>query len=236
MNPSKAFILGAGFGKRLRPITDERPKPMAEVNGTCLIDSTIDQLKTENIKEIVVNTHYRGAQLAEHLKKRTDVQIHISYEEKILNTGGGIKNALSYFNSEDFFILSGDSLWTNGPDKTALKQLSDMWDPNQMDILMLLQPVANMSLTSGIGDYDIDNEGRAMRAKDQSGAHMFTSIRINRAHIFDDAPNSAFSYLELMDKAQENGRLYGLVHDASWYHISTPKDLKSVNMALKGTI
>ena len=91
MNPTKAFILGAGFGKRLRPITDERPKPMAEVNGECLIDSTIDQLKNEGVNELVVNTHYRGQQLADHLKRRTDVQIHISHEEEILNTGGGIK-------------------------------------------------------------------------------------------------------------------------------------------------
>ena len=103
-----------------------------------------------------------------------------------------------------------------------------------MNTLMLLLPTQNMKLTKGVGDYDLDHEGRAIRSKDQSGEYMFTSIRINRAGIFDNAPEGSFSYLKLMDKAENEGRLYGLVHDANWYHISTPDDLNAVDEALKG--
>lgn len=231
MIPTKAFILAAGFGKRLRPITDTRPKPMAEAHGRCLIDHTIDQLKAVGITDFVVNTHYRGAQLAEHLKKRTDVQITIYHEEEILDTGGGIKNALDHFNGEDFFVLSGDGLWDDAPESNALQRMMNIWNPEKMDILMLLQPVETMRITKGVGDYDLNDQGRAIRSHTQDGAHMFTSIRINRAGIFDGTPDDPFSYLTLMDKAESDGRLYGLINDGIWHHISTPEDLQAVNEA-----
>lgn len=235
MTPNKAFILAAGFGTRLRPITNERPKPMADVCDKTLMNRTIDHLKNAGITEMVVNSHYRADQLAEHLATRTDVKIHISHEPEILDTGGGIKNALEHFNGEDFFVLSGDGLWSDPANKTALSELNDIWDPEKMDILMLLQPVETMTVTKGIGDYDLDNEGHAVRSKTQDGAHMFTSIRINRSSIFKNTPDGAFSYLTLMDKAEQDGRLYGLVHEGDWHHISTPDDLTAVNTLYEGS-
>ncbi|MCB1532680.1 MAG: nucleotidyltransferase family protein [Alphaproteobacteria bacterium] len=233
MAPDKAFILAAGFGKRLRPITDTRPKPMAEVAGITLIDRTIDHLKAAGITDMVINTHYRGEQLAEHLKTRTDVHIHISHEPDILDTGGGIKNALEHFGSEDFFVLSGDGLWSDGPEGSALTALAQRWNPQKMDILMLLQPVSTMHVTQGVGDYDLDEDGRAVRSKTQDGAYMFTSIRINRAGIFENTPEGSFSYLTLMDQAEKDGRLFGLVHAGNWHHISTPPDLEAVQALFK---
>ena len=109
----------------------------------------------------------------------------------------------------------------------------EAWDPDKMDILILLQPLEKMSLTHGVGDYDLDQDGRAIRSPDQKGSYMFTSMRINAPHIFNDAPDGAFSYLQLLDQAQTRGRLYGLVHDGNWHHISTPDDVKRVNDALK---
>lgn len=228
MTPNKGFILAAGFGKRLRPHTDDKPKPMVEVGGYTLIDHTIDHLILAGIKDLTVNTHYQADVLHEHLEKRDDADFNISHEPEILDTGGGIKNALNHFQDEDFFIVSGDGLWSDGPENKALKRLSDAWDPEKMDILMLLQPVETMSVTKGVGDYDLDAEGKATRSMDQTGKLMFTSIRINRSSIFDDTPDKPFSYLELMDKAEAQGRLYGIAHDGDWHHISTPEDLEAV--------
>lgn len=228
MIPTKAFILAAGFGKRMRPLTDERPKPMIEVHGQSLIMHAIDQLKEAGITDILVNTHYLGDVLANHLKARSDVQIHISHEDEILETGGGIKNALEFFGGEDFFVLSGDGLWIDHENQSCIKDMIKAWDPEKMDILMLLQPTETMTLTKGVGDYHLDNHGRAVRALDQSGTHMFTSMRINRASIFDNSPDGYFSYLKLMDEAQEKSRLYGLINQGMWHHISTPEDLASV--------
>lgn len=236
MTPNKAFILAAGFGKRLRPYTNERPKPMVSVNGKTLIDRTIDHLKKAGITEIVVNTHYRAEQLEDHLKKRTDIKIHLSHEPEILDTGGGIKKGLDYFKNEDFFVLSGDGLWADCPESPEiLSQMREFWNPEKMDILMLLQDIETMQTTQGIGDYDLDQNMQATRSKNQTGRYMFTSIRINRTEIFKNTPNHGFSYLKLMDQAQSLGRLYGLINNGTWHHISTPKDLEAVNQLYRKT-
>lgn len=226
--PNKAFILAAGFGKRLRPHTEDKPKPMVTVAGTTLIDHTIDHLKDIGINDFIVNTHYKSEVLHSHLNARKDANFIISHEHEILDTGGGIKNALSHFGGEDFFVLSGDGLWSNGSSGSILKQMSDQWNPKKMDIILLLQPVSTMTTTKGVGDYNLDENNLPKRSKDQSGKYMFTSIRINRAAIFDETPDEPFSYLQLMDKAEQEGRLHAVIHDGLWHHISTPEDLEAV--------
>lgn len=228
------FILAAGMGSRMRPLTAETPKPLLKVGGQTMLGRGLDQLKQAGANNVAVNAHYLADQIEDHLKTRADMTIHVSKEDKLLDTGGGIKRALYHFSGADFFVLSGDSYCVDGPDQPALQRLSDAWDPKEMDILMLLQPVKSMKLTSGVGDYDLEPDGRAVRSPDQGGQYMFTSIRINRHDIFDDTPDGAFSYLDLMDRAQQKGRLYGLVHDGEWHHISTPPDLEAVNAALAG--
>ena len=228
MFPDQAFVLAAGYGKRLRPHTAEKPKPMVAVHGLPMIDHALNALETTGVKSCVVNTHYKAEILHEHLAKRTAPKIHISHEDTLLDTGGGIKNGLSHIDG-DFFVLSGDSVWEDSPGTNALETLANAWDPDKMDILMLLQPVSSMTLTKGIGDYDIDDEGRATRSPDQTGKYMFTSIRINASHIFDDEADGPFSYLKLMDEAQNKGRLYAIINQGIWHHISTPEDLEAVN-------
>lgn len=230
MTIDKGFILAAGLGTRLRPYTDEIPKPMVKVRDKPMLDHALDAFEKIGIQHCVINTHYKADVIHDHIKARTAPEIITSYEPELLDTGGGIKNAITYFD-DDFFILSGDSVWENAPHENTLQALANAWNPSKMDILMLLQPVSSMKLTQGVGDYHLDANGRATRALDQSGAYMFTSIRINSPKIFDGTPDGKFSYLELMDKAQNQGRLYGLVHDGIWHHISTPADLKAVNKA-----
>lgn len=229
--PRKAFILAAGLGTRLRPYTDTCPKPLIEVGGQTLIDHTLDRLEDIGVEDVIVNTHYHADQLVSHLKNRKSPHIHISHEKTLLDTGGGIKNALEYFGNEPFFVLSGDGLWSDGPDESALQKLASVWDSDLMDILMLLQPVSSMNLTKGAGDYDVNTDGQAVRSQNKNGAYMFTSIRINKPEIFEKTPEGPFSYLTLMDRAEQQGRLYGLVHDGDWHHISTPQDLEAVRKA-----
>lgn len=227
--PQSAFILGAGLGTRLRPLTDDIPKPMVEVLGAPMISLALDKLASIGVQNCTVNTHYKADVLEAHLAAYKGApNIVISHEDTLLDTGGGIKAALDSF-TDDFFVLSGDSVWEDTAEHNALLDLANAWDPEKMDILMLLQPVGRMSLTRGVGDYDLSPDGQAVRSMDKSGAYMFTSLRINSPRIFEGSPDGAFSYLELMDKAQEKGRLYGLVHQGEWHHISTPDDVRSVN-------
>ena len=234
--PDHAFILAAGKGTRLKPYTDTCPKPLVKAGGTPLIDHALDHLERAGIRHVVVNLHYMAALLAEHLSTRPTPDIQLSYEKTLLDTGGGIKNALPLLGDAPFYVVSGDSLWTdnNAPGgQTALARMAKMWDPERMDLLLLLQPLSRMTLTPGLGDYNLESNGQARRAADKSGAYMWTSIRLCKPELFNHTPDGPFSFLELMDRAERQGRLYGLVHDSDWHHISTAVDLDRVNEALK---
>jgi len=225
----QAFILCAGIGSRLRPYTLERPKPLVAVNGKSLLARTLEHLRATHIDKVVLNTHYLADQIKDAARDITAPHIILSHEEELLDTGGGIRKALHHFGGQGFFVLSGDGLWENADQQNTLMAMKAAWDPDKMDILMLLQPAQGMTLTKGVGDYDLAKNGQATRSLERTGDYMFTSIRINSARIFDDAPpDQAFSYLQLMDAAQEQGRLYGLVHEGNWHHISTPDDLQAV--------
>lgn len=230
--PTKAFILAAGLGSRLRPYTDDRPKPLVEVDDKTLLSRTLDHLSAAGVNELALNTHYLAEQITAAMAERPEFKTHISYEEELLDTGGGIKNMLQHFD-EAFYILSGDGLWENSATENTLKAISDAWNNDTMDILMLLQPVESMELTQGVGDYTLDENGLPIRSLDKTGEYMFTSMRINHPRIFDDAPDGAFSYRDLMDEAQEKGRLHAIIHKGDWHHISTPDDLDVVNTKYK---
>jgi MurNAc alpha-1-phosphate uridylyltransferase len=235
-DPDCAFILAAGLGTRLRPYTDHCPKPLVEVAGRSLLSRILDHLEQGGIKNVVINAHYLADQIADHVKTRTHPHVQISFEDEILNTGLGIKRGLKYLPQDrPFFALNGDALWDEGPGDPALKRMAQAWDDQIMDILLLLQPVATMHLTQGVGDYDISEDGRGLRSKNQSGAYMFTGIRLNHPRIFENSPDQPFSYLELMDRAQAQGRLHALVHEGAWHHISTPADLDNINEAFRKT-
>lgn len=232
--PDKAFILAAGFGTRMRPLTDRIPKPLVEVAGKTLLSRMLAQLQQFGVKKVVVNTHHLAQQITDHLKNRPGPEIVLSHEPVLLDTAGGIKNSLQHFGDEPFFVLNGDGLWIDAPGAPGLKTLAAKWDPATMDILVLLQPVSTMKLTHGVGDYDIFPDGRCVRSKTQTGTHMFTSMRINHPRIFDGVPDGPSSYLALLDRAEKAGRLFAIEHQGDWHHISTPEDLRAVNDAFAG--
>ncbi len=217
----------------MKPLTNEKPKPMVELNHRPLIDYTLDALVKDGVNDITVNLHYYGNILENHLAKRDDIRFNFSKEPALLDTGGGIRKAARMLGDDPFYVLSGDAFWTEGPNKTALQRLSDAWDPDKMDILILLQKADEMTLTEGIGDYDLDQDGHATRSPDKKGKYMFTSIRIMKPEVLRGSPEGAFSYLDLLDNAEEKGKLYGLVHEGQWHHISTPGDLQRVDLHLK---
>lgn len=227
-----AFILAAGEGRRLRPYTDHCPKPMVKLAGKPIIDYTIDKLIAAGVTTITVNLHYMADTLAAHLQKRTDVRINLSFEDKLLDTGGGLANALDTMNGRPFYIISGDAFWVDHPHEDTLPALAAQWDTETTDLLLLLQPADNMKLTHGVGDYAFDDNGIPVRILDKTGTHMFTSIRIAHPRLFDGCPEGPFSFLQLMDKAEAEGRLRAVIHKGDWHHISTPEELERVEKAL----
>lgn len=234
-NPYKAFILAAGFGTRLRPYTLDKPKPMVEVNGRSLIWRTLDKLRESGIKDVVVNAHYLKDVLRDHMDSyaaQYNIQIHLSVEDEILDTGGGVKHALDYFGNEPFYVIAGDNLWVDGA-IPALQKLSQQWNTDHMDIITLMQDIDDMSLTKGVGDYDILDNGQVRRSLKKKGQYMWTNIRLNHPRIYQRKKENAFSFLDLMDNAEQEGRFYALKHDGDWHHISTPDDLSTVDQHFK---
>jgi N-acetyl-alpha-D-muramate 1-phosphate uridylyltransferase len=225
--PEKAFILAAGLGTRMKPLTNTTPKPLAVVAGQTLLERTLDQLQDAGVNDVVINTHHLPHKINARLEGRESPALHFSHEDVLLDTGGGIVKMLRHFSDDPFYVLSGDGLFTGD----ALGKLAASWDPDKMDILLLLQPLSTFKLTTGKGDYDLLPGGKAVRSLIKTGQYMFTSIRINHPRIFKSRKAEPFSYLELMDEAEKAGRLYGLVHDGDWHHISTVADLESVNRA-----
>ena len=225
MKIEQAMILAAGMGNRMRPLTDDRPKPMVTVKGKPIIDYAIESLRTYGITTIVANTHYKADVLEPHLKAQG---VTISHEPTLLDTGGGIKNALRYLDrTKPLLVLSGDSILV-GDD--TLPDLAAAWNENTMDLLLLLQPLNTMTLTPAVGDYTLAN-GKPVRTPDHSGEYMWTSARILNPKIFDTTRDTPFSFLPVMDKAQSENRLAAQVHKGIWHHLTTPDDVNRVNAA-----
>lgn len=217
------MIMAAGFGTRMRPLTNDRPKPLVKVRGKALIDHVIGRLVKAGVTKIVVNVHYRADMIEAHLRKRKDVEIVISDErESLLESGGGIYKALPQFEGEPFFHVNADTVWVEGTGH-ALERLKARWDPETMDALMLLAPTVHTVCYDGLGDFMMDAEGHLARVPEHHVApFVWMSVEIVHPRLFAKAPGGKFSINPLWDAAIEKGRLYGLRLDGVWMHIDRP--------------
>jgi len=219
-----AMIMGAGMGSRMRPLTDDRPKPLVTVAGKTLIDHSIDRLVAAGVTRIVVNVHYKADMLREHLARRHGMEIVISDEtEKLLDTGGGVVKAMPHFGGEPFFIVNSDSIWVEGR-TAALPAMQAAWNAQTMDGLLLLADMETALGYDGDGDFALDGEGRITRARDRDQQPWaYPGIQIVHPRLFADAPAGAFSTNMVWDRAIAARRLSGIVLDGVWLHVGTPQ-------------
>ena len=229
----RAMVLAAGFGVRLRPITDTTPKPLVEVLGRTLIDRTIDRLADAGVETVVVNTHHLSAMVHDHLRERNDLEFLFSPEDPILETGGGIANALDKLGKGPFFACNGDTLWLNGS-QDALKRLIRQWDGDKMDALLMLHSTVDAYGYDGRGDFCVDPLGLLSRRPEvEVSPYLFTGVQILHPRLFKNAPEGAFSLNVLYDRAIESDRLYGMVHDGEWFHVGTPDALEEAETYMR---
>jgi N-acetyl-alpha-D-muramate 1-phosphate uridylyltransferase len=233
--PKKAFVLAAGMGERMRPLTNDCPKPLLYVGGRTMLDRALDALQEAGVEEVVVNLHYLPAKIEEHLASRKTPKITFSREEGLLDTGGGVKKALSFFGDEPFYVLNADVVWTDGPSGSTLKGMAEMWDESKMDILFLLHTTKDLPAYNGKGDYYLADgtDQPVFRGRTSTPAnYIFAGPRICKASIFENSPEGAFSFLELFHRAEAKGRLYAYRHDGEWHHVGTPEALTETNRIL----
>jgi MurNAc alpha-1-phosphate uridylyltransferase len=235
ITPSHAMVLAAGLGTRMRPLTDDRPKPLLPLEGRSLLHHAMDRLHEAGIGKLVVNAHWFADQVTESATAH-DPSVTVLRETALLETGGGVKAALPYLGAAPFVVVNGDAFWLDGPTQ-ALRRMSAAFDPAEMDALLLLVRTAQVDGEVGRGDFLLDPLGRARRPKEREIApYLYGGVQILAPGLFDDTPKGAFSLNRVYDRAIENGRLYGLVHDGAWFHLSTPRDLERAGTMLRAGI
>jgi MurNAc alpha-1-phosphate uridylyltransferase len=233
--PKTAMIMAAGLGKRMRPLTATRPKPLVEVGGKALLDHVLDRLRTAGVQNVVVNVHYLADALEAHLATRAkELNVKISDErDLLLETGGGLIKAEPLIDCDPFLALNSDNLWIDGPADT-LKLLASQWDGEKMDALLLLVPQARAVGHKGQGDFHMDRVGRIRRRERSHVApFVFTGIQIASKRLLRDAPSGPFSTNILWDRAMEEGRAYGAVHQGLWFDVGTPQSIPVTEAVLQ---
>lgn len=228
-----AMILAAGLGKRMRPLTASRPKPMVRVAGKPLIDHALDRLSSAGVTKAVVNVHYLADALEAHLVDRTSPAITISDErDQLLETGGGMTKALPHL-PDPFFSLNADNIWLDGP-RDAFHDLSAQWNAQKMDALLLVVPHARAANFSGPGDFHMDAEGRLSRRKPgRIAPFIFTGIQLISHRLLCDAPDGPFSTNVLWDRAIAEDRLFGASFTGQWFEVGTPQAIGPTEEALR---
>ena len=225
--PKTAMVMAAGLGKRMRPLTATRPKPLVEVAGRALLDHVLDRLRVAGVEKIVVNVHYLPGSIEAHLaSKAQDLEVAISDErDLLLETGGGMVKAAPLIDADPFLVVNSDNLWVDGPADT-LKLLASHWDSERMDALLLVVPHARAQNHRGSGDFHMDRSGRLRRReKARVAPFVFTGIQMVSKALLRDAPEGAFSTNILWDRAIEEGRCFGAVHQGLWFDVGTPRSI-----------
>jgi N-acetyl-alpha-D-muramate 1-phosphate uridylyltransferase len=222
--PETAFVLAAGLGTRMRPLTDDRPKALVEVGGKTLIDHMLDRLSAAGAKRFVVNVHYFADKLEAHLKTRGDLDIVISDErEALLETGGGLKRARPLLGDDAIWIANTDSVWLEQTDGQALKALAALWNEGGMDAALLLADMNRSTGFDGAGDFFADDQNRLdFRNNAPAAPYVYMGVHITWPGIVDDVAEDAFSLSKLWRNLAPQGRLKGLVMDGDWMHVGDP--------------
>lgn len=224
--PLPLMIFAAGLGTRMRPLTDDRPKPLIEVAGRTLLDRALDLGTAARAAPVVVNSHYRGAQIAAHLDGR---KVAISDEAGLLlDTGGGLRAALPLLGAgpgEAVMTLNPDVVWT-GPNPLAA--LQEAWDPARMDALMALVPLGRATARLGGGDFGMDPQGRLHR----KGDLVYAGAQIIRPDRLAEIADTVFSLNRLWDLLIGKGRAFGMVHQGGWCDVGRPEAIAEAEALL----
>jgi N-acetyl-alpha-D-muramate 1-phosphate uridylyltransferase len=232
VHPTKAMVLAAGLGVRMRPLTDKMPKPLVRVAGQPLLDHVLDKLATAGVAEAVVNVHYLPDQIIEHTRLRKKPRVIISDErDVVLGTGGAVVKALPILGAAPFFHVNADTLWIDGV-RPNLARLAEAFDPARMDILLLMAPTTSSIGYSGRGDYSMLPDGALRKRRElQVVPFVYAGAAIMSPSLFADAPKGEFSLTKMFDRANEQERLFGLRLEGVWMHVGTPDAIQAAEDA-----
>ena len=232
MKIKKAIILGAGFGKRMRPITKKIPKPLVKINGITLLENSIKFLASLGVKHIIVNAHYLHKEIINFVKgKRFYSKVNVIVEKrKILDTGGGILNASRKFKKQIFFVLNPDTLWRIGY-KKEFRKLEKVYKKNKKPTMLLVSKSKSYD-RSFKGDFNLNSKNEILRQKNNK--FIYTGAQIINRSIFKKRKIKPFSMNKVWDDLIKDKELIGVASKQKFFHINNYKIYKKLNKKVIG--
>ena len=231
--PDTAMILAAGLGTRMRPLTDNCPKPLLPLRGRPMIDLTLDHAAAAGVKRAVVNLHYLGGMIRDHLAGRKNPEVLFSEEQpEILDTGGGIAQALPLLGAAPFYTVNSDAVWV-GPN--PLTALAAAWNPGRMDALLLLVQREQARGYTRPGDFFLSGEGSmpVWRGDATTAPMVYTGALIIAPGVFANPPQAATrGRFPLWDALSDWDRVAAITYAGSWVDVGTPTGLTDAEAAL----
>jgi MurNAc alpha-1-phosphate uridylyltransferase len=235
--PKTAMVFAAGLGMRMRPITETLPKPLVKVRGRTLIDHCLDRLEASGVERAIVNVHWLADQIETHLAKRRAPKILISDERgKLLDQGGGIKRALPTIGADPFLICNTDAFWIEGP-RSNLARLARTFDPEAMDILLMVAAGAGAVGVDWPGDFAMTHDGRLEPREPRHVApFVYTGVGIVKPAQFVNETADVFRLAPYFHAAAAKRRLYGVRLDGVWVHVGRPETIAEAEAAIDRSI
>ena len=225
----KAMILAAGFGKRIYPLTLKNPKPLLKIGNETLLSNTLKFLELFGVKQVVINVHYLREQIVEYIdKSQFNLTINIVNEkDKILDTGGGVLNAIQHFSNEPFLIINPDTIW-NSHYLEELKLMEKAFFENEKNKCSLLVVNKKKSFDQSFkGDFSLENN--LINRKDKNNLnYIYTGLQIIKPEVFSSLYTKIFSINKIWDKLIESNELYGMESNIDFLHVSTLDIYKSL--------
>ncbi|PIZ31704.1 MAG: mannose-1-phosphate guanylyltransferase [Alphaproteobacteria bacterium CG_4_10_14_0_8_um_filter_53_9] len=221
-----AMLLAAGLGTRLRPLTDDTPKPLINVGGEPVILRSLHALKEAGVKRTVINTHYLAPQIERTVKAATQnwpMQVLFSYEKELLETGGGLKKALPFLGDAPFLVVNSDAVW----DDTAaplLRPLLKKFDVTKHDVLMaVVKENTVRDFRQEGGDFRLTKASPKFTRpvnRDQCNV-VYAGIHITHPAFIAFEAAQKFSLVKPWQEALAQGRLHGWLYPEKWIDMGT---------------
>jgi MurNAc alpha-1-phosphate uridylyltransferase len=236
---SRAILLAAGLGTRMRPLTDTTPKPLLMLGGRALLDHALDRLAASGVREVVVNAHWHADQIAAHLVgRKPPPNTTIRVEDSLLDTGGAVVPALAeglLGQDEPFFVVNSDSVWLDGPIATLDRVKGVL--TQDLDAVILVHRTFQVHADVGFGDFFLNSFGVPRRRRESEIApYIYAGITLARPTLFAGWNGRPVSMNDVWDRAIAAGKLVAVVHDGLWFHLTRPDDLDEAEHALSAQL
>jgi len=224
----KAMILAAGFGTRIHPLTLKCPKPLLKIGNETLLSNTLKFLESFGIKQVVVNIHYLREQITNYFNnnKFNIITKIVEEKDKILDTGGGVLNAIHHFSNEPFLIINPDTIW-NINYLEELKIMEKTFFKKKSKCLILVVKKEKSFDQSFKGDFSLKKD--LINRKEKNGLdYIYTGLQIIKPEVFLGLKMKVFSINRIWDQLIENKELHGIESNINFLHVSTLDIYKSL--------